>query len=581
MRYRHRQRILAVVLCFALLLPNFAGLVAAAPAVNAQSVMTNSKWVPVSDPFASGEIPSYQTKGTISSEALVMDGGNGITNDGAKSYMKLVTGTSATEMITYVSTLQKAGFTRTTSRILQADAAGNNNLFYHFLSPNKNYTLTVYYLHAYKEVRIIVDTAEDMVKSFSGGFVYQSTTNEVAQTMMTMYGLSMSPNGYDNTSKTAYRTGARNCGALVVIRMPDNSLFINDGGDIEQWSDEFCEEFMTFCCELTGKSEGEKVVINTWFMSHAHSDHFDGIPRFFDRYHDSIDILNVMYNIDDERLGTTRDISAVMQMISGYFPNVKYYQPHTGDHFDIAGVQFDVLYTQEDRFIHNSQNKMVIDIRDGDETNTNENRDGTYRDFLYEESTIENLSDFNDTTAVLKVTFPSGITKGEEVTSILYGDVNLADQVLIDIWPASTLETDIMMVPHHGHDAHPELVAMSNANIFMYTQVKNAIYGPNGVVDEDVDLPAVIGLLWYKISWPCMISTVRNISTPPVPARPIGKVQKRHVFCLEKTPYLRICPPVCPATARILPDLRCIPRMRLSLNTVDGCLFPGFTKVAL
>ena len=51
-----------------------------------------------------------------------MDGGNGITNDGAKAYMKLVTGTSATEMITYVSTLQKAGFTRTTSRILQADA---------------------------------------------------------------------------------------------------------------------------------------------------------------------------------------------------------------------------------------------------------------------------------------------------------------------------------------------------------------------------------------------------------------------------------------------------------------------------
>ena len=88
---------------------------------------------------------------------------------------------------------------------------------------------------------------------------------------------------------------------------------------------------------------------------------------------------------------------------------------------------------------------------------------------------------------VLKVTFPESLTEGEEVTSILYADVNLADQVIMDIWPDATLETDIMMAPHHGHDAHPELVALSKAKIFLYTQAKSAIYGPNRIVDKGVD----------------------------------------------------------------------------------------------
>lgn len=471
------------------LLPDFTSLVNAVGNDQSQPSRTVSTWTPVSNPFKSSEIPAYLTaQGTVSAEALEYDCGNGITGDGAKSYMLLVENTKFSEFYMYINALNQAGFTRTFQRTVAADETGLNNAFYRFLSPQKNYVLSVYFLEPYHEVRIIVDTAEDMVKEFSGGFVYKSDTNEMTQPMITMYGLSMSPNGYDITTQSAYNTGARNCGALVVIRMPDNSLFINDGGDIEQWNDDACADFMNFCRQLTGKLPGEKVVINTWFISHAHTDHFDGIPRFFDLYHEEIDIKNVMYNIDDERLGTTRDMSAVLQMVAGYFPNVKYYNPHTGDSFYISGVQFDVLYTQEERFVHNSSNKMVIDIRDGDETNSNGSRDGTYRDFLYEESSIKNLSDFNDTSTVIKVTFPENITEGEDVDCILYGDVNLADQVLLDIWPDSVLQTDIMMVPHHGHDAHPELVALSNAKIFLHTQAKSAIYGPNGIVDVNVDL---------------------------------------------------------------------------------------------
>ncbi len=478
------KRMLALLLCLTMLLPNLTGLARAAdtessdPSQPSGESQKETGWVPV-DPE---DIPVYSTASGKVSQELECECGNGLSRDGAQSHMTMVTGTNETEYRSYLTVLEEAGFTKTFENSIAAQSG--NNLFSKWLSPKKDYVLTVYYTPVYGEVHIIADTAEDMVKSFAGGFVYQSTTGEVAQPMVAMYGLSMSPNGYDITTETAYNTGARNCGALIVIRMPDNSLFINDGGDLQQWSDETCADFMEFCRELTGKSEGERVVINTWFISHAHSDHFAGIPRFFDRYHDQIDIKNVMYNIDDERLGTTRDMSKVLNMVKGYFPGAKYYKPHTGEHFDIAGVEFDVLYTHEDRFLPNADGEMIIDIRDGDETNPKENRDGTYRSFLYEQSDIVNLSDFNDTSTVLKVIFPEEITDaGKDVSMILYADVNLADQVIMDMWPADVTQTDIMMVPHHGHDAHPELVEESEATIFLYTQAKSAIYGPNGIVD--------------------------------------------------------------------------------------------------
>ena len=36
------------------------------------------------------------------------------------------------------------------------------------------------------------------------------------------------------------------------------------------------------------------------------------------------------------------------------------------------------------------------------------------------------------------------------------------------------------MIPHHGHDAHPELCAMAKPDIFIFTQHRGAIYGADG-----------------------------------------------------------------------------------------------------
>lgn len=209
MKMRSFNRIVAVMLCVACLIPNFTGLAEAIGLASAapRSVQTNSKWVPVSDPFAAGEIPAYQTVGAVTPNALVTDCGNGVTRDQAKSYLKMVTGTTDLEFLAFKTAMVNAGFSITAARNLPGSQ--DYNLFYRFLSPNKNYVVTAYYAAKLGEAHIVADTGEDAVKSFSTGFVYDSQTNEVAQPMMTLYGLSMSPNGYDISTTTSYGTGVQ------------------------------------------------------------------------------------------------------------------------------------------------------------------------------------------------------------------------------------------------------------------------------------------------------------------------------------------------------------------------------------
>ncbi len=426
------------------------------------------------------------THGDVS-KWLECDGGNGIMTGGTnKSYLQVAVGTSYTAFKNYCKALINAGYTSTVSSGYGITGSSTSSIAYgRYLAADGSHTVYVYITNAMNEVRVVVDTQADMVGAYANGFAYESTTGETAQPMLCQYGLSKPFNGYSNDGSSPYTTAMEAGGAFVVIRMPDNSIFIHDGGDIDQWSDDYAADFMKFCRQLTGKSEGEKVVINTWFISHAHNDHFCGFPRFIELYHDQIEIQNVMYNIDDERLGTSRSMADIMRMVRVFFPKVKYYKPHTGERFDIAGVKFDVLWAQEDRFYPASDNTLVIDTKD---------EGGTYRDRLYEDASTL-TSHFNDTSTVLRVTFPDAITgAGRDYDCILYADANLAIEVMHGdssnkgMYTEAELATDILMIPHHGYNSHPDLVKISKSPIILYTQSKSGIFGPNGIADLDVDM---------------------------------------------------------------------------------------------
>ena len=197
------------------------------------------------------------------------------------------------------------------------------------------------------------------------------------------------------------------------------------------------------------------------------------MPRFFSKHHDKLDLKNIMYNIDIERTYTTRDVHQLMTRIASYYPDVKYYKPHTGETFNIAGIDFDVIYALEDRYLPNANGELITDyptIENGKPV-TAYDLGGTYREFCYEN---DGKSDFNDTCTVLRVHMD------ENTDALLYADMNLAENILFDIYPDSALETDIMMIPHHGFDSHPKLCELSNAKIFLFTQHRGAVYGADG-----------------------------------------------------------------------------------------------------
>lgn len=444
---KHLQQGLAGLLCAAMLLPSLPGKLAveaqAAAPVNPVSVLSGL-------PYSGG----------LGSTILSYDCGNGVTNDGAKSSIRIMRSTTKAQFDTYCSTL--AGKLDLVYSKNVTSNESTQNLFRKYAAKDGSYSVYTYYLPDYDEARIIVDTNRDTVE----GYVYQEQDVKSVTPVMVMWGLNISSTGYHYETTTPFSTNRKNNGALTIIRMRDNSLFIQDGGHLTQMNDEACDELLAFCRELTGTTgTNEKMVINTWFLSHAHDDHFQGFTRFINKNHEHFDLKNIVYNIDIERASEARNIhSTTNDLIVSHYPNVRYYKPHTGESFTVAGIKFDVMYTHEDALCPNSSHKLVI--KDSD-------TGSTYRSNLYTSGTT---SDFNDTSTVLRVTFENG------VDSILYADLNLGEKVLKEIYPVSTMQADIMQVPHHGFEAHPDLVKYSGAKIFLYTQNKTCIYGP----DDDV-----------------------------------------------------------------------------------------------
>lgn len=432
------RRFFAFLLCASMLLP----------LIPAQAMAVSQTEI--------SKVLGYYSGGT-KSNTMEYDCGNGVTRGGDKSYLTVVTGTKVSHFTAFQTNLKNAGYTVQSERTVASNAS-DPNYFGSYLAPDGSYRVYAYHFPGYSETRIIVDTEQRTVK----GFDYEPQAGVSVEPKYVLWGLPMSLNGHGAGEKVSEdHFDQRNCGAMVVIRMPDNTLFINDGGDVQQWNDEACDEFVRFCRELTNTPEGEKMIINTWFLSHAHVDHFQGFYRLMNKKHDDFELKNIMYDIDLERDSASYDLTGVLGMLKGFYPDVQYYKPHTGEVLDIAGVKLDVIYTLEDRYIPNSSKKIITDTS---------NQGGTYRSDMYKS---DGNSDFNDTSTVLKVIFPNG------VSSILYGDMNLAETVLLKVYPDSVLKTDIMMIPHHGHNTHTSLVNKANSKVYLYTQHKAAVYGPD------------------------------------------------------------------------------------------------------
>ena len=404
-------------------------------------------------------VPAYS--GGTSSSWMIYDGGLGtaLGDTGAQSKMRIVTGTSSSQYTTYRDLLKSKGYVNLGS-VGWASQQSTNNRHYKFLSPDGTYALYTYWTPSTKEVRIIVDTHVDTLRKFK----YESPDrhNGNGRTEVYMYSLTASTDGFKNTSDYATENRS-NSGSMFIVKMPDNSLFVVDGGTYYQMSDRACEQLYAFLRSITGVPEDEKIIINTWFVSHLHFDHCAGFPRFLHKYNTEFELLNIMYNFDIE--GASQKY---VRRVARLFPNAKYYKQHTGETFDIAGVKFDVLYTVEDRYKPNSSNKLILN----------------------DAACLGNYTEENNGSTVLRMTF-------DGKTMLLTGHIEKADGVLMARYPAADLKADLLQIPHHAFDNHTTLVKTIAPKISFINQAESAIRNREDIYDNNAAWKPYAGTIYY------------------------------------------------------------------------------------
>ena len=407
-------------------------------------------------PIANVDIPAY-VGGNITKNWLYYDCGRGATleDTSVQSKMCIITNTNKVEFGNYVNTLLDSGYTKVFSRKLTGNI--KENIFGKFLAKDGSHSVYIALFQYLNQVRVIVDNHKDTL----GTYHYAPTGD--SPTELYMYSLSQSHDGYVMASEedliTQYRSGA---GSMFVMKMSDNSLFIIDGGSSNQNGDRACAELYSFLRSITSVPEGQRMVINTWHISHPHSDHVTGFTRFLRKYRNEFELKTILYNFDIE-CDTFNYIQAVAKM----FPDVKYYKPHTGDRFTVSGIQFDVLYTAEDRYQSNSDNKLILN-------------DSSCIAYTHE----------NNISTVLQFQLD-----GKKV--LLTGDLQKADATLMAMYAPSVLKSDVMQIPHHGIDNHTELAKVVAPSVAFSNQTWGATINQQRYYNNYLGWSPYIGKIYY------------------------------------------------------------------------------------
>lgn len=370
------------------------------------------------------DIPVYP-EGTISSE---YNAGPGMALDKTSttqedSKMDVIAGTSLPTFNAYISTLLSNGFTQLTTNTME------NNVFYLLKKGEKLYYL--YYSGTKQEVRIIRDNSTRTLLAD-----LDAKAQGTGKTEFYSYSLDYTL-AEGQTTKTDY--WKIDCGALIIIKLKDNSLFVIDSGHERQSSNAAMEGLLKFMYEITGQKAGSTLNIRGWFFSHAHGDHVYMVYPFVTKYHDVLNVESVLFNIPSYQTmsgGYGAGTFLMKETLNTYFPDCKYAKLHSGETFTLQGVRFDVLYTHED----------AVDT-----------------------SGKTTITDFNSTSTVLKVTI-------DGKSFMLLGDATEgATAIMLNLYSSATLKSDCVQTGHHGYNNLTNLYnAIAAPLVFFSNSEQNA-----------------------------------------------------------------------------------------------------------
>lgn len=266
---------------------------------------------------------------------------------------------------------------------------------------SKNLTVNIGFDASTSTARIVVENASTLPPRAEDN-VYTAST----QTQLTQVGLSHIK---DDT------------GMSYFIRLSDGRFIVFDGGSNDVEEHHKLYNLMKEQCE-----NGQNPVVAAWFLTHAHTDHYQAFLTMTSAYAKSLTIENVIYNLPTEELGTveknhTTAVHNGIKSIAG----ANIIRARTGQKYYIGNAVIDVLYTPED----------------------------AYPTFI---------KSINDSSVVYRVIC-------ENQTIMILGDIEQFGADVLCKRYGEYLKSDIMQMAHHGYTGGSnELFALIDPEIVLW-----------------------------------------------------------------------------------------------------------------
>ncbi len=219
-------------------------------------------------------------------------------------------------------------------------------------------------------------------------------------------------------------------GMSYAYRLDDGRFILIDGGTSHTNAAQ-ADSIYNF---LKENSETEDIKIAAWVLTHAHSDHIGGFSAFVEKYHDEVEIEQLIYNFPDQELlasnthgeavdGVSRDpdrLTTFYRNVAAYLPETEISTPHTGYKYHIGNAVIEILYT--------------------------------FSDF---ENSVADIYDFNVTSTAFRVYFEGY----EDKATTFFGDaLGNALKVIVNRYPVdettgvSPIQSYFMQIAHHGYN---------------------------------------------------------------------------------------------------------------------------------
>ncbi len=264
-----------------------------------------------------------------------------------------------------------------------------------------NVTFHNYFIEYSKEMRIVVSKGKPL-----------PSTEEVKYTKVTEPSVTLM--GLEKSGEIG--------GMGIIIQLPDGSFIVYDGGNNKEAEAKDLRDTL-----LKLAPDKKKVIIRAWVISHGHGDHYGAFVRFSKNYAKSgiFTVESFIYNFCDtpeqKKHSESCTYDSTNKAIVDYWPNATVYKGLTGQVYKFAGCELEVLYCMSD-FLPQiiGEEKGIYDI----------NKDKV---------------DGNIETMVVRA-------KIGGQTLLLNGDTTVTNINEMCKRYGDELKSDIMTVPHHGHN---------------------------------------------------------------------------------------------------------------------------------